>query len=1377
VARSQAISAFFLLGLAVMAGAPGHAQGQDFDPAGRRRRPAPAPAAPHGEPAPAAPHGAPAPRTPKADGTTRPAAPSAPKGPSNAALIARYTAVVLAQPASPFPLSRLMQLYRERDGNAKQLVADFEKRASEPGAEQWNARIVLAAIYQQEGRADDAQKAYEAAIAERPKDPTPLLALARLAKDRGDLPVARRTFEQALPLLGAQDREQALRALIGVLLDLKDFDAAKLKSRELLRLGQGSIFVRAELGRELFQRGELERAEAEFREVVQASAGDNRTLAPALRDLGKVLAKQHKNEEALSTLKKALVAAGSEAGVRGEIFTLITDVYRSENNLAELIRLLESEHPGDFPRLVALGALYEETGDVDKALATYRRALGTSPRNIDVRLKVIHLLQAEGELELATTEYETLIRAAPRNPDYVFELCETLLQRGERQRALTLLTQLEQRAAADEEVLARLAEFYERVEEKQKSIAVLTRLSSIAPSDPTHLVDLGDRYFQQGDKKRAVETWLRIKVVVPNHAKALATLGDVYLEHDMLMEGIEALKEASQLDPQNLGYKKAYAAALERTATAAGATSLAAQRYEEARAIWEGLLAGSAGDKNLAREARTHIATLWSLLRQLEQHVAPLEKRLASEPPDLEAGRLLAEVQTRLHRLTDAEATLRRVIKSAPGDAESYLALERVLVLERNLDGAIQVLEKLADIDPRRAREFYQRMAQYAAELYRDDAAIAYAARAVQLSPEDADGHKKLGEMYAKKQDTARAIAEYRAAIAKNDKLYPVYFPLAELLLSQGDAEEADRLFRRVLRAAPDEELVAQAARQSMQINLGRGTLESLEKDLLPVAIGNPRKPIYRRLLVEMYGAMAFSLIQEVRHGTPEGAAAARRTLTAIGTRAVKPLLDALADDREAQQRIAVDLLAFVDNKSAGPALFAFATGLADQPLRVQAMIACGALRDAALLPKYETLLVPKNDTAITPGDPLAVAAAWGVARLGDKKATPLLSAMLTKGTPEVRALAALGLGMLHEARSAPELSKVARSLDAGNLARAAAAFALGELSATQAADSLREIAQGGDSLPRQAAIVALARLGGEKASSAIANAVLSEDPALRDSAVLAALVLQTGKYRGPQELLPVPDGAPDLRTILISLHQVLAAYTPAERARALVAQAPVFRTAADNAALSSERARVLADALLARDGKPSFAPFTDKIDQIDPALRDEAEQAAESIAAFVVRRFVDLSRGPGMEVRARAVQFLARRKEDPAQEELARVLGAPDEAMQRVALAAVTSGVSEGVIRAVAALVRPGPSWPLRVRAAEALGRIGPPARTGAGATLGEAATKDDYSLVREAALRALSSVDRKTAEQLLVQAARSDPEERIRSVAKELLLAKPAP
>ena len=318
------------------------------------------------------------------------------------------------------------------------------------------------------------------------------------------------------------------------------------------------------------------------------------------------------------------------------------------------------------------------------------------------------------------------------------------------------------------------------------------------------------------------------------------------------------------------------------------------------------------------------------------------------------------------------------------------------------------MLEKLVVVDPKRARELYQRMAQYAVQIYRDDDAVKYAARAVELNPEDAEGHRRLGEMYRQRQDPERAAKEFREAIVKNERLYPVYFELAELRMAKGtpaDIDEADRLYRRVLRSAPDEELVARAARASMQINLGRGTLESLESDLLPLTIAHQDKAIYRRLLVEIYGTLTYPLVQKVRAGNPDEAKAARSELAKIGARAVKPLLDALSDPDEGQQRIAIDALAYVENKNAGPALFAYATGTADLGLRTRAMTACGALRDTSLLPRYAALLFPKTAGEGVPTDAVATAAAFSVARLETPSASPYLRRLIEKGTPEIAGL------------------------------------------------------------------------------------------------------------------------------------------------------------------------------------------------------------------------------------------------------------------------------------------------------------------------------------------------------------------------------------
>ena len=79
--------------------------------------------------------------------------------------------------------------------------------------------------------------------------------------------------------------------------------------------------------------------------------------------------------------------------------------------------------------------------------------------------------------------------------------------------------------------------------------------------------------------------------------------------------------------------------------------------------------------------------------------------------------------------------------------------------------------------------------------------------------------------------------------------------------------------------------------------------------------------------------------------------------------------------------------------------------------------------------------------------------------------------------------------------------------------------------------------------------------------------------------------------------------------------------------------------------------------------------------------------------------------------------------------------------------------------------------AWAMRVLAAQALGRLGV-AGAGAQATpqLKEAATKEPYALVREAALLALATYDKAESVQLATAMAAKDPEPRVRETATRI-------
>ncbi|HMI92783.1 MAG TPA: HEAT repeat domain-containing protein, partial [Polyangiales bacterium] len=697
-----------------------------------------------------------------------------------------------------------------------------------------------------------------------------------------------------------------------------------------------------------------------------------------------------------------------------------------------------------------------------------------------------------------------------------------------------------------------------------------------------------------------------------------------------------------------------------------------------------------------------------------------------------------------------------------------------VLVQRRKLRDAIDVLKQLVQAEPKRSREHYQRMASHAAELYRDDEALSYAAKAVELSPDDAEGHRKLGEMYRQRQDSERAVSSFRNALRKNDRLFPVYLELAELLISRGELDEADRLLRRVVRSSPDEELVLQAARLSMQVNVGRGTLESLERELLPLALGNPSKPLYRRLLVEIYGALTFSLVHQARSPDAKAASEARARLEQIGERAVKPLLDALGDDRDTQQRIAIELLQHIRNKSAGPALLAYATGNAEPELRVRAMLAVSALADPALLGKLGELVAPGGGTPADESDPTRVAAAFAVARLRSPAARPLLGRMVQADSPTLRALGALGLGLLRDPRAAKDLALVARSLQHGPLPRAAAAFALGALGERAHANVLVELAESSDPTLRASAILSLARIQSDAAPRLIADALVSIDAELRASAQAAALVFTTRQYRLRENALDINEDRVDVRALFQQLTP--SGYSAEEHGRALIQLAPALSAASAVAVQSSpERARVVADHLLARSGKPAFGPLTRDLARLAAAERAQAERAAESIAEAVTPPFVSLAGHPAADVRVLAIRFLATRSEPSAQKRVLASLDDPAEGVQHAALAALGRRTDPAALETVTRLLGSSKLWPVRVAAAQVLAGFDGSARNGrALSALSRAAQADEYALVREAAVKALARNPDARARSVLEQVSKNDPEPRVQEAARAALSTK---
>jgi tetratricopeptide (TPR) repeat protein len=1036
------------------------------------------------------------------------------KNPFDRRVVDRWKAIVLKDPWDAGALKKLTDLYR-RYSTADKLIAELEPTT-------WNRAVVLGHLYRMRPDVDKALAAYAQALALSPppgKAARIHVARADLYKAKGNAAAAHKEYADALAAGPAPaDRRTLLRALADLELDDGNIAAAAAHFKEYIDLDPKDVTARVDYADALAKHDRGADALAEYEEAEKRLGTDPGRRIEVMVRRGGVLAALGRDDDAVAVYQKAEAELPRAHFLRREIAERTIAIYRKKQDLRGLVAVYEKgwRDRGHF-EWETLGRLYEETGDVDKALECYRKAVAAAPSELETHRRLIAVLERTGRDDEALRQYETLVRVAPGEPRFQIELAERVFRKGDRARALALLKAVAARFYSDPGVHAALADLYSRWGEDKLALAEYEALTRLEPGDETHLVNLGEQYFQRGDKARAVDVWKRLAGA--KTAEGAARLAEVYGEHDMGAEAIEMYQKSLQLKPKDPALWRGYAAVLER------------QRQDD-RALdaWEKVieLAGAdAAHKALRREARARIVVI--LYRKpgspLLAKIGQWRTRFQAAPPDLESGYRLVEAYLKLGRHEEAERVLAAILRADPKDLDAKAQLVVVYKMQKKYAPAIALLKELAADQPALERQYFQEISELELALYHDDQAVAFAQKALEKNPNDAGAQERLGEIHAKRGDLAAAVEAYRRAIALDPRNVGVRFALATLYVNADRTREAAQLYRDIVRTAGEEETVRKAARKAMTLEEHDGTLGELERDLAPLAFLPGAKPFYRKILVELYDRYARPLILAAR----DGDAAAQKELVRLGEPGLKPLLEALEDATDPQQqRAAAYLLGYIGNKNAAAPLVKLAadegtTGARKDPaeprldlgpdsgaemdLRVEAAVAAGRLADPRVI--HELAGLTKNREVA-----LREAAVWALGQTRSPKAADALVAALADSRQSVHALACVGLGRVGDRRALDKAADVVRDKARAPEVRAACAYALGVARSDPHASALVELLGAGNDEAQVKAAWALGRLGDAKAVPALVRAVYNRRPAIRDAALWALARVGRGDDR-----------------------------------------------------------------------------------------------------------------------------------------------------------------------------------------------------------------------------------------------------------------------
>jgi cellulose synthase operon protein C len=1268
-------------------------------------------------------------------------------------VVARYRAMLERNPDDKDALRRVLAAHK-----LETLLRDYRERV-EKSPNDANLRHLLGLLERRAGNAGGAVPQLEAAARLAPDRLSVNVALGELYRQLGRNGEARAALERALGLTKGAARKPTLRALLDLALADKDVARARQLQRDLQALEPNSLALRGEWAEALVRLEQLREAVEVLTDLERRHGGDVVKRLEVMKRRGELLEKLGDDAGAAQLYRDAFGQAPRSHWLRRDLFDRVAAVARKRDALRPLLAECErSFKDRGFFEWSALARLYDEVGEPQKALDAYRKANEKDRFAVETRERLIRLLDRLGESAPALVEYERLIAIAPGEPRYQLELAERLFRRGDRDKALALLRRCAARFAGDASVHASLGDLYARWGEAELALKESELLVRAEPNDEAHIINLGDQYFQRNKKPRAVEVWKRL-LGIGKREKGMARLAEVYADHDMLLEAIDLYQKALKIAPNDPMLHRGLAQIYERQ-----------KRTDPAVAAWEKVMQHATGGaaKGLKREARTRIVSLLGKSYRLPRRIEEYRLRLTRNPADLESAWFLVDAYLALGRTDDAIGMLDHILTRDPRDEDALAARARAHRARRHFAQAIADLERLAALQPLRARDCLEQMADIAHAMGRDAEALGYARRALALAPADASAHAHLAGLFEKQDDPARAIAEYRKAIELAPHGFTPYFAAARLLARTGSPREAAQLYREVLRLASDEDVLLQAGRRAMDLEEYLGTLGELERELWPLAFAQGRKPAYRKLLVELFDRYAPPLVGRAARGD----AAARAELRRLGEHGLAPLLEALGDDGSPQQRLALMLLGHFANRSAAPALMRLTRepppppkppspppgrptyprtrrftitgpGLTPQiELRVLALYAAGRLGD----PRVEAdILHLAEDKDVS----LRAAATWSLTGYPSTAAQTVLKQALSDTKREVQAVACLALGLQRARAAAPTMVRVMNDGMLHPHVRAACAEALGLVGERDTVPPLIQALETTPAPVQARAAGALGRLGDARATVPLVRAYFVGDAETRRNALWAL-----ARLRAPAAAAAPPAAPPALPEVPLDLSSkpdldaLLARLDPSERpagaARALLAARRELPAIVYEALVRRPVAARTLDDLDEGPHTVGLGPILGDVATLDPRERAEVEAVVAEAAASARRAVRPLLGHQDRLLRERAVRVGARLGLDETAPLIARDLGGDDAARRAAAIVAagrLVSGRCGPAADLAAACARhlDASQWPKRLAAAEALGRIGAACDVQAARAGLARAARDGNGFVREAAVTAL--------------------------------------
>ena len=509
------------------------------------------------------------------------------------------------------------------------------------------------------------------------------------------------------------------------------------------------------------------------------------------------------------------------------------------------------------------GMAFEENGEMDRALESYRNVLNVDPGQSDLASRVAVLLTRQEDFPQAIDVLKDAIKANPNDAEpyrqlaFIYakylkkmdqavdyanraialnprdietyqRLVEIELAAGEEKKALEVLDRAAKVRSDDANFWVRLGKLYAVIlyktdsplkpDELKRVNEVFKKAAEHANDDPAVLKDVADYYASSQQLKEAIALYLRVLELQPDDANAREKLATGFILTNQRGKAVEMLEQIIKQHPEKYQPYDLLAQVLDEEAR----SLQRANRLDEAKAQFAKVAANY--EQSLLinpNHAGTYLRLAELLLGPLKdperavKFLTEARRRFAGAP---EIAYYLAIAQREAKQIQQAVATFEEALHEAELDqddeivnAKFYFNYGATAEQAGLYEKAADLLRKSIALDPANAAEAYNYLGYMWADhnMHLDEAEETIR-RALEIEPNNGSYLDSLGWVEFRKGKFDQALADLLRAAKNIDREDPIVFEhIGDTYLKLNRVPEALESWQKALKLDPKNKSLA----------------------------------------------------------------------------------------------------------------------------------------------------------------------------------------------------------------------------------------------------------------------------------------------------------------------------------------------------------------------------------------------------------------------------------------------------------------------------------------------------------------------------------------------------------------------------------------